>query len=64
MSENQEIKISLSQLIKIETALGSFSEKFELSLIENKKSLDEANKITEMLSQIRKDHDLEPEDGY
>ena len=67
MSENsneKEIKISLSQFVKIETTLASISENLENKINENKELQSNANTVLKMLTEIREKHGLSADDGY
>ena len=67
MSENnadKQITMSLSEFVKIESTLASFSESLEVTMVDDKKSSENANTVLGMLSEIRKKNDLCAEDGY
>jgi len=67
MSENsneKEVKISLSQFVKIETTLALVSENLEDKINENKKLQSKANTVLKMLTEIREKHGLSAADGY
>ena len=67
MSENsneKEIKISLSQFVKIETTLASISENLENKINENKELQSNANTVLKMLTEIREKNGLGADEGY
>ncbi len=67
MSENsneKEVKISLSQFVKIETTLALVSENLEDKINDNKKLQSKANTVLKMLTEIREKHGLSADDGY
>lgn len=63
-NDKKEIKISLSQLIVIESFLASHSVDLETKMDDDKKSYKQANTILEMIIDIRKQNGLCAEDGY
>lgn len=67
MSENsneKEIKISLSQFVKIETTLASVSDNLETKINKNKELQSNANTVLKMLTEIREKQGLGTDEGY